>query len=376
VFLRKSASSKPAHNPRFPGSAVPRFQPNCYTRRAVTLDELARRLECRLDGDGRADVTRVAALDEAGPGDLTFLSNTKYTSRLASTRASAVLADDTVTGAPCPVLRTPHVYLTLARAIALLTPAARQPAGISSLAAVDPTAELGPDVSIAPFVAIGAGARIGARSILEPHVVVARGVVVGDDCHLHAQAVLREGVEIGHRVVLQSGVVIGSDGFGFARRPDGRHEKIPQVARVVIEDDVEIGANSTVDRPAVGETRIGAGTKIDNLVQVAHGVRIGRDVLLAAQVGIAGSTVLEDGVVMAGQSGVTGHVRLGAGAIVGAKSAVTKDVGAGEHVAGVPAGAVAAWRESAVLMRRLPEFRETLAQLEARLRALERARGF
>jgi UDP-3-O-[3-hydroxymyristoyl] glucosamine N-acyltransferase len=342
----------------------------------VTLDELARRLECRLDGDGRAEVTRVAALDEAGPGDLTFLSNSKYTSRLASTRASAVLADDTVTGAPCPVLRTPQVYLTLARAIALLTPPMRQDAGISALASVDPTADLGPDVSIAPFVAIGPGARIGARTILEPHVVVARGVVVGDDCHLHAHAVVREGVEIGHRVVLQSGVVVGSDGFGFARRPDGGHEKIPQVARVVIEDDVEIGANSTVDRPAVGETRIGAGTKIDNLVQVAHGVRIGRNVLLAAQVGIAGSTVLEDGVVMAGQSGATGHVRLGAGAIVGAKSAVTKDVGAGEHVAGVPAGDVAAWRESAVLMRRLPEFRETLAQLEARLRALERSRGF
>jgi UDP-3-O-[3-hydroxymyristoyl] glucosamine N-acyltransferase len=341
--------------------------------RAVTLDELARRLECRLDGDGRADITRVAALDDAGPGDLTFLANSKYASRLALTRASAVLADDTVTGAPCPVLRTSHVYLTLARAITLLTPAARPAVGISALAAVDPTADIGPDVSIAPFVTIGAGARIGARTILESHVVVGAGASAGDDCHFHPHVVLREGVEIGHRVILQSGVVIGSDGFGFARRPDGGHEKIPQVARVVIEDDVEIGANTTVDRPAVGETRIGAGTKIDNLVMVAHGVKIGRDVLLAAQVGIAGSTTLEDRVTMAGQSGAVGHVRLGAGAIVGAKSAVTKDVGAGEHVTGVPAGDVASWRESAVLIRRLPEFREMLTRLEARLRALESA---
>ena len=339
----------------------------------MTLDELARRLECRLDGDGRADVTRVAALDDAGPGDLTFLANSKYASRLASTRASAVLADDTVTGAPCAVLRTPHVYLTLARAIALLTPAARPATGISPLAAIDPTADIGPDVSIAPFVTIGAGAHVGARSVLESHVVVGRGVTIGADCHMHPRVVLRDDVEIGDRVILQSGVVIGGDGFGFARRPDGGHEKIPQVARVVIEDDVEIGANSTVDRPAVGETRIGAGTKIDNLVMVAHGVKIGRDVLLAAQVGIAGSTTLDDRVTMAGQSGAVGHVRLGAGAIVGAKSAVTKDVPAGSHVAGVPAENVANWRESAVLIRRLPEFRELLARLEARLRAIEAA---
>ena len=207
------------------------------------------------------------------------------------------------------------------------------------------------------------------RSILEPQVTVGAGVVMGEDCHVHAHAVVREGVTMGSRVILQSGAVVGSDGFGFAQRPDGVHEKIPQVGRVVIEDDVEIGANAAVDRPAVGETRIGAGTKIDNLVQVAHGVRIGRRVLLAAQVGIAGSSVLEDRVVMAGQSGVTGHVRLEAGAIVGAKSAVTKDVGPGEHVAGVPAVDVAEWREATVLIRRLPQLRESLARLEARIAA-------
>ena len=337
----------------------------------MTLGELARRLDCRLDGDDTIEVARVAGLEDAGPGDLTFLANPKYASKLAGTRASAVIADASVAQAPCAVLRTDRVYLAFARAVGLLTPPSRPAPGISPLAAIDATAILGPDVAVGPFAVIGAGAVIGARTVIEPHVTIASGVSIGDDSHLHARAVLREGVAIGLRVVLQSGCVIGSDGYGFAQRPDGSHEKIPQVGRVVVEDDVEIGANATIDRPAVGETRIGAGTKIDNLVQIAHGVRLGRHVLLAAQVGIAGSTVLDDGVMMAGQSGVTGHVHLAKGAIVGAKSAVTKDVGPGAHVAGVPAVDVATWRESAVLLRRLPDLRQSLASLEARLAALE-----
>ena len=337
----------------------------------MTLDELARRLGCQLEGDGTLEVTRVAGLEDAGPGDITFLANAKYAAKLSATRASALIADASVAAAPCAILRTDQVYLAFARAVGELTPPARPAAGISPLAVIDATADLGPDVSIAPFVTVGPRARVGARSILEPQVVIGPGAAVGDDCHLHAHAVVREGVTVGQRVIVQSGAVLGSDGFGFAHRPDGTHEKIPQVGRVVIEDDVEIGANATVDRPAVGETRIGAGTKIDNLVQIAHGVRLGRDVLLAAQVGIAGSTVLEDRVMMAGQSGVTGHVRLGVGAIVGAKSAVTRNVDAGEHVAGVPAVEVSEWREATVLGRRLPQLRESLARLEARLAALE-----
>jgi UDP-3-O-[3-hydroxymyristoyl] glucosamine N-acyltransferase len=182
---------------------------------------------------------------------------------------------------------------------------------------------------------------------------------------------IRERVAVGSRVIMQDGAVVGSDGFGFARRPDGTHQKIPQVGRVAIEDDVEIGAQSAVDRPAVGETRIAAGTKIDNLVQIAHGVKIGRRALLAAQSGVAGSTVLEDDVVLAGQAGVTGHVRLGRGAIVGAKSAVTKDIDAGTHVVGIPAIEEKAWRDATVLLRRLPQLRDELRDLEARLSALE-----
>ena len=341
----------------------------------MTLRELAERLQCRLEGDGGIEITRVAAIDEAGPGDLTFLSNPKYASKLAGTRASAILADDKVTGAPCAVLRTPQVYLAFAEAVSLLMPRARPAPGRSPLASIDPTAQLGADVSVGPFAAIGARARIGARTVLHPHVTVGPDASLGEDCEIHAHASIREGVRLGHRVVVQDAAVIGSDGYGFARRPDGTHHKIPQVGGVSIDDDVEIGAGTTIDRPAIGETRIGAGTKIDNLVQVAHGVRIGRNVLLAAQVGIAGSTVLDDAVMMAGQSGAAGHVRLGAGATVLAKSAVTKDVGAGEQVAGIPAGDAAEWREASVLQRRLPELRKTVAALEARLAALEASLG-
>jgi UDP-3-O-[3-hydroxymyristoyl] glucosamine N-acyltransferase len=339
--------------------------------RPVTLADLARRLACLLEGDGSIEITRVASLDDAGPGDVTFLSNPKYASKLATTRASAVIADDQVATAPCAILRTPQPYLTFAAAVGVLTPPESIAPGISPLAAIDPTAVLGPDVAIGPFVSIGARARVGARTVVRPHVAIGRGASVGVDCVIHAHVSIREDVVLGDRVVVQDAAVVGSDGFGFARRPDGSHQKIPQVGRVVVEDDVEIGAQSAIDRPAIGETRIGGGTKIDNLVQVAHGVHIGRNVLLAAQSGIAGSTVLDDDVVMAGQSGATGHVHLGRGAKVGAKSAVTKDVPAGHHVAGIPAGDVEEWREATVLARRLPELRKAVAELESRLAALE-----
>ena len=338
----------------------------------MTLAELARRLNCRLVGDGTIDVVRVATLDDAGPGDVTFVTNAKYASRLAATRASAVIVDERVIDAPCARLHAPRPYVAVAEAVSILTPPYRPKAGISGLASVDPSVTIGPDVSIGAFVVIGAGASVGARTVVHPHVVIEPGASVGADCTLHAHVSVREHVVIGNRVIIQNAAVIGSDGFGFAETTAGSHVKIPQVGRVVIEDDVEIGAQSAVDRPAVGETRIGQGTKIDNLVQVAHGVKIGQNVLLAAQVGIAGSTSLGDGVIMAGQSGAAGHLRLGRGVHVNAKSAVTKDIQDGAHIAGVPAGNVKDWRESAVLLRRLPELRQAVADLETRLAALER----
>ena len=347
---------------------------------AVTLAELATRLGCQLEGDGTIEVTRVAAVDDAGPGDLTFVTNPKYASRLAGTRASAVIlaassatpTNESMPAAPCAVLRARRPYVAVADAVAILTPPSRPAPGISSLASIDPSAELGAGVSVGAFVVLGPRVRVGARTAIHPHVVVGRDSVIGEDCTIHAQVSIRDEVVIGNHVTIQDAAVIGSDGFGFAEREDGSHLKIPQVGRVVIEDDVEIGAQSAVDRPAVGETRIGGGTKIDNLVQVAHGVRIGRNVLLAAQVGISGSTVLDDGVMMAGQSGAAGHLRLGKRVQVSAKSAVTKDIDDGQHIAGIPAGDVRDWRESTVLVRKLPELRKAVSDLEQRLAALEK----
>ena len=337
----------------------------------MTLAELAARLGCRLDGDGHIEIVGIAGLDEAGPGDLSFLASPKYAVKLPTTRASAVIVDETITTAPCAVLRTRRPYLAWAEAVELLAPVDRPDPGVSPLASVASSATIGPDVSIGPFAVVGAGARVGARSIIEPHAVIGDGATLGDDCIIRSHVSIRARVEVGSRVIIHDAAVIGADGFGFAPRPDGTHQKIPQTGRVVIEDDVEIGAHSAIDRPAVGETRVGQGTKIDNLVQVAHGVRIGRNVLLAAQSGIAGSTVLDDSVIMAGQSGATGHIHLGRGVRVGAKSAVTKDVEAGQHVTGIPAVDVAEWRETVVLARRRPEIRRELAALEVRLAALE-----
>jgi UDP-3-O-[3-hydroxymyristoyl] glucosamine N-acyltransferase len=226
-------------------------------------------------------------------------------------------------------------------------------------------------VSIGPFVTIGAGAAIGARTVVYPNVVIGPGARLGDDCVIHSHVAIRERVTIGHRVILHDGVVVGSDGFGFAPQQDGTHLKIPQLADVVIEDDVEIGANSTIDRPAVGETRIGAGTKIDNLVHIAHGVALGRRVLMAAQTGIAGSTTIDDDVMMAGQSGVTGHVRVGRGAKIGAKSAVLQSVDAGAFVTGHPAFDHADWRRASVVFRQLPALKKRLEELAQQVAELE-----
>ena len=326
----------------------------------MKLRDIADRLECRLEGDGDVDIVRVAAIHKAGPGDLTFVSNPRYLPQLATTRASAVIlgrTKGTAVPVPCAVLRTDDPYSAFAHAVSLFAPDVSAAAGINALSAVASDAVIGEGASIGPFVSIGAGAAIGAR--------------IGDDCVIHSQAAIRERVVIGDRVTLHNGVVVGSDGYGFARQQDGTHLKIPQHGDVVIEDDVEIGANSTIDRPAIGETRISAGTKIDNLVHIAHGVAVGRRVLLAAQVGIAGSTTIGDDVMMAGQTGVTGHISVGNKAIVGAKSAVLQSVEAGAFVTGSPAFPHADWRKASVVFRHLPSIKKRLEELEQRLVELE-----
>lgn len=336
----------------------------------MKLRDLAEQLECRLDGDGEIEIVRVAGIQDALPGDLTFLANPKYDTALARTRASAVLLRDGAPAAPCAMLRARDPYLAFAQAVGLFAPAWRPAPGVHAMAAVAADARLAANVSIGAFVAVGEGAAIGDNTVIFPNVTIGPGARVGDDCVIHSNVAIRERVTLGNRVVLQNGVVVGSDGYGFVRRGDGTHQKIPQIATVVIEDDVELGANTAVDRPAVGETRIRRGTKVDNLVQIGHGVTIGRDVLMAAQVGIAGSTDVADDVIFGGQVGVGGHLTVGRGAVAVGQSGVTNSLEPGAMVAGYPALDARQWRRASVVFKRLPELKRRIEQLEARLAEL------
>jgi len=340
----------------------------------MKLGDLAAQLGCQLEGDGQIEVIRVATIETAGPGDITFLANAKYAAALASTRASAVIVGPDEHCVATPLLRTRNPYLAFARAVGLLHPSPAPPPGVHATAIVAASAILDERVSIGPYVVIEADARIGARTAIRAHSVIGAGAVLGPDCVVHARVSIRERVQVGARCVIQDGAVVGSDGFGFAHRDDGTHEKIPQVAAVVIEDDVEIGANTTIDRPAVGETRIRSGTKIDNLVQIAHGVVVGKNALIAAQVGVAGSTVIGDSVMFGGQVGVAGHVTIGDRVRASGKTGVTSSVPADAFVTGYPHLENLEWRKTYAVVRRLPELRRHLLDLERRLAALENRR--
>jgi UDP-3-O-[3-hydroxymyristoyl] glucosamine N-acyltransferase len=339
----------------------------------MTLQELAAHIGATLEGDGAVEVRRVAALDTAGAGDVSFLANASYASQVAGTRASAVILGLTGGTAPCAVLRARDPYLAFARAAAALAPPSTLPTGVHPTAVVAANAVLDTGVAVGPYAVIGAGVRVGARTVIDAHVVVGAGTVIGPDCLIHAHVSIRERCQLGARVVVQNGAVIGADGFGFARRPDGTYEKIPQTAPVVLEDDVEIGANTTIDRPAVGETRIRAGAKLDNLVMIAHGVVVGARTVLAAQCGIAGSTVIGDDVMFAGQVGVAGHITVGDGVKATGQTGITGSLPAGLFVSGLPAIDNREWRKAAVLYGRLPELRRQLIDLERRLAVLEGA---
>ena len=342
----------------------------------MTLQELADRLGCRLEGgQPGAPVTGVAGLDDAGPSEITFLANPAYAPRVTATRALAIIANDALPSAPCAILRASNPYLAFARAVGLFAPADPEPQGIHDTAIVAGDATLGAGVSVGPFSIIESGAVIGARTRIGSHVTVGRGATIGDDCRIGSHVSVRARVSLGHRVVMQDFAIAGSEGFGYARRGDGTHEHIPQTGAVVIEDDVEIGALTAIDRPAVGETRVAAGTKIDNLVQIAHGVRVGRNVLLAAQVGIAGSTQIEDDVALGGQVGVTGHVTVGKGVQAAAKTGVTGDIKAGTVIAGYPSDEIQSWRKSHAALRRMPQLRERIRELEEKVEELLKAIG-
>ncbi len=335
----------------------------------MKLRELAERLGCELRGDGGVEVGGVAGLEQAGPGDLTFLANPRYAPHLATTRAAAViLAPGHEASLPCLVSDNP--YLAFARAVALLRPPGRPAPGVHPSAVVDPTAVLSTDAHVGALAVVGRGVRLGARSVLHPHVVLYEGVEVGEDCVLHSGVQVRERCRLGNRVVVQNGAVIGGDGFGFARDGEGRHHKFPQVGIVVVEDDVEIGALTAVDRAALGETRIGRGTKLDNLVQVGHSVAIGEDSILAGQVGIAGSTRIGSRVTLAGQVGVAGHLTIGDGVIATAQTGIPGSVEKGLVVSGSPAIENRTWLKSSAVFARLPELQKRLRDLERKVESL------
>ena len=336
----------------------------------MILRELASRLGCECRGDGGVEVQRMAGIESAGPGDLTFVANRKYVSKLAGTRASAVIvAPDVKTTLPRLISKNP--YLTYAQATALLHPEERPAAGVHPTASVDPTAALGEGVHLGAYAVVGARARIGPRSVIHPHVVVYPDVVIGGECMIHSSVQIRERCRLGDRVIVQNGVIIGGDGFGFAKDDAGHYHKIPQVGIVVIEDDVEIGALTAIDRAAMSETRIGRGTKIDNLVQVGHSVTIGSDTVIAGQTGIAGSSKIGNGVTLAGQVGVVGHIKIADGAIVTAQSGIPGDLPPGALVSGSPAIDNRAWLKSISVFGKLPELQRRVRELERRIEELQ-----
>ena len=329
----------------------------------MKLGQIAERLGCTLEGDASLGITGVAAIEEAKAGELTFLADRKYRSALEKSPASAVIvAKETVPG-HMAALRSANPRLDFARAIEIFHPAPQFPAGIHPTAVVARSAKLGADAHIGPHCFVDEHVEIGRNAVLHSFVTIYRGTRIGDDFFAHSHVSVREGCQIGNRVLLQNGVTIGSDGFGFEKQADGRWYKIRQAGIVAIEDDVEIQAHSAIDRATIGETRIGRGTKIDNLVQVGHSCKIGEDTLLCGQVGLSGSTRVGKRCILAGQVGAAGHMTIGDGATLTAQSGAPNDVPPGAIFSGYPAVDNLSWRKSVAVFNRLPELQKEVRML-------------
>ena len=336
-----------------------------------TLDQLAVELEGEVRGDGSVEIRGVAGIREALPGDITFLANSRYDTYLDETRASAVICSRESRETALPLLCVDNPYLAFQKAVRIFRPDRDRPTpGIHPTAIVAPDVRLGRDVSVGPYCVVEAGARLGDRVVLMASTYVGPRAEIGDDSYLYPRVMVREDCFIGARCILHPGVVVGSDGFGFAF-DEGRYHKVPQVGNVVIGDDVEIGSNTTIDRATTHSTRIGDGTKIDNLVQIGHNVVIGQHGIVVAQVGISGSTEIEDYVTIGGQAGLVGHIRVGKGAMVGAQSGVTKSVPADTVVTGYPAVAHSLWKRLFALTQKLPELFRRTRDLDERMRRIE-----
>ncbi len=336
-----------------------------------TLIELARHVGGDVRGDPGRIVIGIAALEDALPAELSFLTNPRYRAAALDSRAGAILTGPGIDleGRDLLVCREP--YVALAALLELFHPPLRPSPGVSPEAQVGAGVQMGHDVHVGPFAVVGAGCRLGQRAVVGAGCVLGEGCTVGEETELRPSVVLYPGTRVGRRCLVHAGVVLGADGFGFATTA-GEHRKVPQLGQVVVEDDVEIGANSAIDRAMLGQTRIGRGSKIDDLVMIAHGVRLGPRALLAAQAGIAGSARLGANATLAGQSGVAGHLELGDGVTLAAKSAAFSDLPDGAFVAGIPAVDHRRWKRIQALIKQLPEMRRQVRRLEERLAALER----
>ncbi|HET8666392.1 MAG TPA: UDP-3-O-(3-hydroxymyristoyl)glucosamine N-acyltransferase [Terriglobales bacterium] len=339
----------------------------------MKLAEIASALGARLEGDGALEITGVAGIEEAGPGHITFVANPKYAAAAKTTKASAVIVDDKFPLIDAATLRSRNPYLAFARAIELFYQAPRYAPGIHSTAVIHPSARIGANASIGAYVVVNEDVVIGDDCVLLPHVVIYRGARIGRNFLAHAHAVVREHCRLGDNVVLQNGVIIGADGFGFAKNDEGNWHKIVQSGPTVLEDDVEVQANACVDRASVGETRIGRGAKIDNFVQVGHGCTVGENTLLCSQTGLAGSTEVGKNVILAGQVGVAGHCRIGDGAIATAQTGIPGDVAPGQIVSGYPAIENRQWLRTVAAYNKLPEFVRAIRALEKSVEQIKRS---
>ena len=334
----------------------------------MKLSEIAARLECVLKGDGDAEITRVIGIDEAGAGDLTFVSNPKYASKARTTKAAAVIVTPDFPDIEKTTLRSSNPYLAFARAVELFYQPPVPARQVDPGARIAATARIGEGASIAPFVVIEDDVEIGGNCTLYPFVHICRGARIGDNFKAYAHVSVREFCRIGNNVILQDGAKVGTDGFGYAKQDDGSYYKIVQSGIVVIEDDVEVGANATIDRATIGETRIRKGAKVDNLVQVGHASDVGENTLLCAQVGLAGSSKIGRSVILTGQVGVAGHLEIGDRVVATAQTGIPNSIEADKIVSGYPAIDNKLWLKSSAVFKRLPE-------LLKRLEALERQTG-
>lgn len=341
----------------------------------MKLSQLAERLSCRLEGNGETEVSGLAGIEDAGPGHVTFLANPKYRAAVRSTRASAILLGSGEAKPPsAAVLWSQNPYLDFARALEFFYQPPQYAPGIHATAVIAASARVGEGAHIGPYCFVDEGAVIGRGAVLHSFVSIYRGAQIGEDFFAHSHAVVREFCRIGNRVILQNGVIIGADGFGFAKRADGTWQKIAQSGPTVIEDDVEIQAHACIDRATVGETRIRRGAKIDNLVQVGHACDVGEDSLLCAQVGLAGSTTVGNHCILAGQVGAAGHLEIGDGAVLTAQSGVPGDVPPGALYSGYPAMDNKEWLRCVAAYNRLPELQKTVRELRAAVEELQKTR--